>query len=133
MARIMQMSITRFGFNPSGWQTIIQQACLKTVEEESEKDKSAGLKNWEEGKSIGQKNSWYQLLQKRGGFKNSWLPTPRLASLARQCRVWLQNTFGNNFRCNHALSSLWSKKEIVDNYLQQFRVKPVSLAKLGGV
>ena len=44
------MSITRFGFNPSGWQTIIQQACLKTVEEESEKDKSAGLKNWEEGK-----------------------------------------------------------------------------------
>ena len=46
----MQMSLTWFGFNPSGWQTIIQQACLKTVEEESEKDKSAGLKNWEEGK-----------------------------------------------------------------------------------
>ena len=57
MATIMQIAITRFGFNPSGWQTIIQQACLKTVEEESEKDKSAGLKNWEEGKSIGQKNS----------------------------------------------------------------------------
>ena len=35
----MQMSLTWFGFNPSGWQTIIQQACLKTVEEESEKDK----------------------------------------------------------------------------------------------
>ena len=51
MARIMQMSLTRYGFNPSGWQTIIQQACLKTVEEESEKDKSAGLKNWEEEKT----------------------------------------------------------------------------------
>ena len=50
IATKMQITITRFGFNPSGWQTIIQQACLKTVEEESEKDKSAGLKNWEEGK-----------------------------------------------------------------------------------
>ena len=50
----MQIAITRFGFNPSGWQTIIQQACLKTVEEESEKDKI----------------SWFEKL---GGGKNIWL------------------------------------------------------------
>ena len=61
----MQIAITRFGFNPSGWQTIIQQACLKTVEEESEKDKSAGLKNWEEGKENWLKKiSWNQSRQK---------------------------------------------------------------------
>ena len=54
MARIMQMSFTRFGFNPSGWQTIIQQACLKTVEEESEKDKI----------------SWFEKL---GGMKKHWI------------------------------------------------------------
>ena len=39
MATMLQIAITRFGFNPSGWQTIIQQACLKTVEEKNEKDK----------------------------------------------------------------------------------------------
>ena len=48
------MSITRIGFNPSGWQTIIQQACLKTVEEESEKDKI----------------SWFEKL---GGRKEHWI------------------------------------------------------------
>ena len=52
MATIMQIAITRFGFNPSGWQTIIQQACLKTVEEESEKDKISWFEKLVGGKNI---------------------------------------------------------------------------------
>ena len=130
MARIMQMSITRFGFNPSGWQTIIQQACLKTVEEESEKDKISWFEKLGGGENIGLENQLKSIASKkqRGGYEQLVTNTSP-GILARQCRVWLQNTFGNNFRCNHALSSLWSKKEIVDNYLQQ---KPALLDKLGG-
>ena len=48
----MQITITRFGFNPSGWQTIIQQACLKTVEEENEKDKICWFEKLVGGKNI---------------------------------------------------------------------------------
>jgi len=51
----MQIAITRFGFNPSGWQTIIQQACLKTVEEESEKDNISWFEKLGRGENIGLK------------------------------------------------------------------------------
>ena len=61
----MQMSITRIGFNPSGWQTIIQQACLKTVEEESEKDKISWFEKLGGRKEHWiKKISWNQLFQK---------------------------------------------------------------------
>ena len=96
--------------------------------------KSDGLKNWGEGKTSDKKGVEIIRFKKaKRRIRTDLVTNTSPGILARQCKVWLQNTFGNNFRCNHALSSLWSKKEIVDNYLQQFRVKPTSLAKLGGV
>ena len=68
MATIMQIAITRFGFNPSGWQTIIQQACLKTVEEESQKDRI----------------SWFEKL---GGRKEHWTKKQLISVASKKRRI----------------------------------------------